>query len=51
MFVNMDFVGLITVWFDKYEWKLFDPGVNSATQKMWGNGKNLIWVNPWVCRV
>lgn len=28
--------------FDKYEWKLFDPGFNSATQKMWGKGKHLI---------
>lgn len=29
-------------WFDKYEWKLFDPGINSATQKMWMKGKHLI---------
>lgn len=28
--------------FDKYEWKLFDPGINSATQKMWRKGKPLI---------
>lgn len=57
MFVNMDFVGVITVCIQlsfaitNGNFRSRFIQINSVTQKMWGNGQHLILTNPWACRV